>query len=144
MFITPTSSHKNRLGFALALVLALLAGGHWLGALCYSRGYDFFLWLYNAWLLSGGGAGIWPDWSPFSAAGQPAFKMAGFVDAAVLAGQVPGSAPTAPAPHASRTLLELQAPSSWHITELPVLGSRTKYSSVSEAGVGEREIAGLV
>lgn len=85
MFITPTSSHKNRLGFALALVLALLAGGHWLGALCYSRGYDFFLWLYNAWLLSGGGAGIWPDWSPFSAAGQPAFKMAGFVDAAVLA-----------------------------------------------------------
>ena len=80
-----TTSQENRWGFALALVLALLAGGHWLGALCYSRGYDFFLWLYNAWLLSGGGGGIWPDWSPFSAAGQPAFKMAGFVDAAVFA-----------------------------------------------------------
>ena len=81
-----TLRQENNWGFALALLFALLAGVHWLGALCYSRGYDFFLWLYNAWLLSGGSAaGIWPDWSPFSAAGQPAFKMAGFVDAAMLA-----------------------------------------------------------
>jgi hypothetical protein len=53
--------------------------------LCYSRGYDFFLWLYNAWLVSNGLAvGNWPDWSSYSAAGQPASKMAGVVDALIL------------------------------------------------------------
>jgi hypothetical protein len=79
------SNRENSWGQLLALGIALLAGGHWMLALCYSRGYDFFLWLYNAWLLTDGAArGTWPNWSAFSAAGQPAFKMAGVIDAACL------------------------------------------------------------
>ena len=77
------SARDNLRGQSWALGIALLAAVHWIGGLCYSRGYDFFLWLYNARLLwEGIGRGTWPDWSPFSAAGQPAFKMAGLVDAA--------------------------------------------------------------
>jgi hypothetical protein len=83
--ISALTSQKDRWGFTLALAFALLAGGHWLVGLCYSRGYDFFLWLYNAWLVSGGlAAGNWPDWSPYSAAGQPTSKMAGVVDALIF------------------------------------------------------------
>jgi hypothetical protein len=79
------SSKENRWGLTLSLVIALLAGGQWLVALSYSRGYDFFLWLYNAWLFNQGiASGNWIDWSSFSAAGQPAFKMAGVIDAAIL------------------------------------------------------------
>lgn len=75
------SNRENNVGFSLALAFALLAAVHWLLGLCYSRGYDFFLWLYNAWLFA---EGNWPNWSPYSAAGQPAFKMAGFTDAVIL------------------------------------------------------------
>jgi hypothetical protein len=83
--ISTLTSRKDQWGFALALAFALIAGGHWLVGLCYSRGYDFFLWLYNAWLVSDGLAvGNWPDWSSYSAAGQPASKMAGVVDALIL------------------------------------------------------------
>ena len=69
----------------MALLAAWLAAGHWFFGLCYSRGYDFFLWLYNAWwsaakIESGG----WPNWSSHSAAGHPFFKMAGVSDALVF------------------------------------------------------------
>jgi hypothetical protein len=77
---------KDKVGFCAAIALSLAAGVHWLQALCYSRGYDFFLWLYNAWLLQEGGAsGEWPDWSSYAASGQPAFKMAGLSDALIYA-----------------------------------------------------------
>ena len=79
------SSRENNWGRLLALGIALGAGGQWLAGLCYSRGYDFFLWLYNAWLMAGGGGGAWPNWSAHSAAGHPAFKMAGVVDAVCFA-----------------------------------------------------------
>jgi len=80
-----TTSHENRWGYAVSLLFAVIAGGHWVVSLCYSRGYDFFLWLYNAWLMNKGIAnGDWSDWSSFSASGQPAFKMAGVLDALVM------------------------------------------------------------
>lgn len=74
------ANRENTWGWIGACVGSLLAGGHWIFGLCYSRGYDFFLWIYNAWLMGEGGLG-WVNWSPFSAAGQPAFKMAGVTDA---------------------------------------------------------------
>jgi hypothetical protein len=81
MFIK--ANKENTWGWIAACCGSLLAGGHWLTGLCYSRGYDFFLWIYNAWLLGEGG-GSWVNWSSFSAAGQPAFKMAGVTDALAL------------------------------------------------------------
>ena len=40
-------------GLWAALLVALLAAVHWFGGVCYSRGYDYFLWLYNAWVAAG-------------------------------------------------------------------------------------------
>ena len=73
-------------GWWVAVAVGLLAGGHWIFGLSYSRGYDYFLWLYNAWLAASAlGQGAWPEWSQFSAAGHPFFKMAGLSDALVFA-----------------------------------------------------------
>ena len=73
-------------GLWAALGIGLLAAIHWFTGLCYSRGYDYFLWLYNAWLSAEHiAAANWPEWSPFSAAGHPFFKMAGLSDALLFA-----------------------------------------------------------
>ncbi|MBM3279380.1 MAG: hypothetical protein FJY95_15070 [Candidatus Handelsmanbacteria bacterium] len=62
-----------------------MAGGYWLVGLCYSRGYDFFLWVHNAWLAREGIAGgVWPAWTLSAGAGQPVFKISGIADALVL------------------------------------------------------------
>lgn len=80
-------SVKPSHGLALSAVvmLSLLAAGYWLVGLCYSRGYDYFLWLYNAWIAGQYiWSGDWPNWSSHSAAGHPFFKTAGVVDAIVF------------------------------------------------------------
>ena len=75
-----------RTGLLVAGGFGLLASVAWLAGHSYSRGYDFFLWIYNAWYLVNVGDG-WalPNWSSYSAAGQPFFKMAGLSDGVVLA-----------------------------------------------------------
>lgn len=70
----------------LALLLGALAGLPWFVQYSYSRGYDYFLWIYNAWVFNRTGS-IFDvsDWSSFSAAGHPFFKIAGLFDCVVLA-----------------------------------------------------------
>jgi hypothetical protein len=73
------------LAFSMVVLLSLVAGGYWFVGLCYSRGYDYFLWLYNAWLVGETvWQGIWPNWSGYAAAGHPLFKTAGVADAFVF------------------------------------------------------------
>ncbi|MEE3257573.1 MAG: hypothetical protein VX293_00030, partial [Candidatus Latescibacterota bacterium] len=58
----------------------------WMWGMSYSRGYDFFLWVYNAWYLGESiGWGDLPNWSPYAACGQPFYKVAGLSDSAMLA-----------------------------------------------------------
>ena len=84
---SPFAFIRSRGPQLVVLCLSLLAGFNWLIGLSYSRGYDFFLWLYNAWLAGESlGAGNWPNWSVYSASGQPVFKMAGITDAIILFG----------------------------------------------------------
>lgn len=86
LFLLPCEIVNTRAKYLLAvLLLSGLAASYWLVGLCYSRGYDFFLWVYNAWVarqqLSAGG---WPAWTMYAAAGQPVFKISGVADALVL------------------------------------------------------------
>ncbi len=76
----------GRLPFcAVPAFLGLVAALPWLLSYSYSRGYDFFLWIYNAWFL---GESLrlldLPNWSQYAAAGQPYFKIAGLPDAFLL------------------------------------------------------------
>lgn len=69
-----------------ALLIGALASLQWLFQYSYSRGYDFFLWIYNAWVFNRAwGSSGFPDWSSFSAAGHPFFKIAALSDCVVLA-----------------------------------------------------------
>jgi hypothetical protein len=75
----------HSLAFLAVVGLSLMAGGYWFVGLCYSRGYDYFLWLYNAWLVGETAwRGSWPNWSAYSAAGHPFFKTAGVADAFIF------------------------------------------------------------
>ncbi|MEE3233039.1 MAG: hypothetical protein VX294_02650 [Candidatus Latescibacterota bacterium] len=68
-----------------ATSLGALAGSPWLFQVSYSRGYDYFLWLYNAQiLLDNLLRGCWPNWTSLSAAGHPLFKMGGLTDALIF------------------------------------------------------------
>ena len=68
-----------------AITIGALAGSPWLFQASYSRGYDYFLWFYNAHtLLENLLRGHWPNWTSISAAGSPLFKMGGLTDAVVF------------------------------------------------------------
>ena len=74
----------------IPLITALLIGGaasfQWLLNYSYSRGYDFFLWIYNAWFFNKTvSLTQLPNWSPYAASGQPFFKVAALSDCVVLA-----------------------------------------------------------
>ena len=83
---TKLTEHIARLSSAgIVVMISLLAAGYWFTGLCYSRGYDYFLWLYNAWLAGQYvWSGDWPNWSPYSGSGHPFFKMAGVSDAVLF------------------------------------------------------------
>ena len=68
-----------------AVLIGALAGAPWLFHASYSRGYDYFLWLYNAHiLLDNLLRGHWPNWTAVSATGSPLFKMGGLTDALIF------------------------------------------------------------
>ncbi len=70
-----------------AVLCGAAASLPWLLGYAYSRGYDLFLWVYNAWFLRQSIAtGHFPNWSPFSGSGQPFFKIAALSDGLLLAG----------------------------------------------------------
>ncbi|MBI4489895.1 MAG: hypothetical protein HY694_12480 [Deltaproteobacteria bacterium] len=81
-------ARPHRIKAAVAVVaLASLAGLPWGISFSYSRGYDLFLWIYNAWVLKANLAHFHiPNWSSFAAAGQPFFKIAGLADGVLLSG----------------------------------------------------------
>lgn len=79
--------HRDRAGYVASALLGVVAAVPWLYSFSYSRGYDLFLWIYNAWHLKESlGGGTLPNWSAYGACGQPFYKIAGLSDGAVLAG----------------------------------------------------------
>ena len=40
-------SHQGGLAWGAVGLFSLMAAGYWFVGLSYSRGYDYFLWLYN-------------------------------------------------------------------------------------------------
>ena len=77
---------KNRTALLCALACGIVAGLPWVVRVTYSRGYDFFLWIYNAWYFRMSVLGFeFPDWSHYAAAGQPFFKVSGLSDCVLLA-----------------------------------------------------------
>lgn len=83
---TRSSLIQNRLPFIGALGFGFIAGVPWLLQYSYSRGYDLFLWIYNAWYFRQVVADFRiPNWSHFSAVGQPFFKIGGLSDCVILA-----------------------------------------------------------
>ena len=77
---------QERLPFIGALGFGFIAALPWLIQYSYSRGYDLFLWIYNAWYFKRAVANFTiPNWSYFAAAGQPFFKIGGLSDCVVLA-----------------------------------------------------------
>ena len=80
---TPSKFTLKNLSFASAI--GALAGSPWLFQASYSRGYDYFLWLYNSHILLENLLNWnWPNWTSISAAGHPLFKMGGLTDALVF------------------------------------------------------------
>ena len=70
----------------LAVACGCLAATPWLIRVTYSRGYDFFLWIYNAWFFGEAIADLrLPNWSSLAGAGQPFFKISGLSDCVFLA-----------------------------------------------------------
>ena len=84
-------SIKQNIPFIGALFFGFIAALPWLVHYSYSRGYDLFLWVYNAWYFRQAIADLnLPNWSYFSAAGQPFFKIGGLSDSVVLAALTAG------------------------------------------------------
>ncbi|MBN98111.1 MAG: hypothetical protein CME16_02505 [Gemmatimonadetes bacterium] len=82
----PLSSIRRNAAFIGALFFGFIAALPWLVHYSYSRGYDLFLWVYNAWYFKKSIADLsLPNWSYFSASGQPFFKIGGLSDSVVLA-----------------------------------------------------------
>jgi len=78
--------HRDWVGYGASILLGVVAASPWLQGFSYSRGYDFFLWVYNAWYLHETfSIASLPNWSPYSACGQPFFKIAGLSDGMTLA-----------------------------------------------------------